>query len=422
MISFREFLLEEEQQEGKALKHLRHLEDNVLYDGHEGVARAANFLDDANNHLQGKKTGTHFSTKYDGAPSIVYGTHPQTGRFFVATKSAFNKEPKINYTPEDIERNHGHAPGLVEKLKAALVHLPKVMPKGGGVYQGDMMYTKPDVQTKAGQSSFTPNTITYSSPTDSPEGAKIKNSQMGFVTHTKYSGKGDLQNLSAGPLTDKDRAKFSEHPDVNHIDPTAEPNPNNYTPEEQHKFSQAREEARKIYASMKPEAFDALQGHGMAMETHVNDMVRKGGNASTEGYIAHLKSRHSKALADLDAKASAPITRGSANRLEKLQAKRQQLSQDHADLIDHITKNKKHFDTAFKLHGALQRAKDVLTGVMAKNVPYGHSIGGEATNPEGAVAVNKSGDATKFVDRAEFSRQNFLVGKIQQAKKAKQDA
>ena len=123
MINFKQYLLEAEQQpEGKPLKHLRHLEDNAIYDGHGGVERAANFLDDAHKALQGKNSSTHFSTKYDGAPSIVFGHHPQTGQFFVASKSAFNKNPKINYTPEDIEANHGHAPGLVEKLKSALEH------------------------------------------------------------------------------------------------------------------------------------------------------------------------------------------------------------------------------------------------------------------------------------------------------------
>ncbi len=66
---------------------------------------------------------------------VAVGTNPENGRFFVATKSAFNKNPKINYTHEDIEKNHGHAPGLVEKLKAALTHLPKSTPKKG-VFQG----------------------------------------------------------------------------------------------------------------------------------------------------------------------------------------------------------------------------------------------------------------------------------------------
>ena len=65
------------------------------------------------------------------SPALVAGHHPETGRFFVASKSAFNKTPKINYTHEDIEKNHGHAPGLMEKLHAALDHLPKIMPARG---------------------------------------------------------------------------------------------------------------------------------------------------------------------------------------------------------------------------------------------------------------------------------------------------
>ena len=122
MISFRQYLTEQEQAEeqGKHLKHLRHLEDNLIYGNHEGVGTAADFLDSVHDHLLGKKTTTHVSTKYDGAPSIVYGNDPSNGKFFVASKSAFNKNPKINYTDQDIEQNHGHAPGLVQKLKDAL--------------------------------------------------------------------------------------------------------------------------------------------------------------------------------------------------------------------------------------------------------------------------------------------------------------
>ena len=98
----------------------------------------------------------------DGAPSIVFGTHPTTKQFFVASKSAFNKNPKINYTPEDIEANHGHAPGLVDKLKASLEHLPKITPHG--VFQGDLLHTAGDAKSEKGMTSITPNTITYSSP------------------------------------------------------------------------------------------------------------------------------------------------------------------------------------------------------------------------------------------------------------------
>jgi len=105
--------------------------------------------------------------KYDGSPSIVYGHNPENNKFFVASKSAFNKNPKLNYTPEDIEKNHGHAPGLVEKLKAGLEHLPKIAPKKG-VYQGDVMYTHNDLKKEGDKTSFTPNTITYTAKGDQP--------------------------------------------------------------------------------------------------------------------------------------------------------------------------------------------------------------------------------------------------------------
>ena len=47
------------------------------------------------------------SVKIDGAPAIVWGTNPATGKFFVGTKSVFNKvKIKINHTHEEIDANH----------------------------------------------------------------------------------------------------------------------------------------------------------------------------------------------------------------------------------------------------------------------------------------------------------------------------
>ena len=47
----------------------------------------------------------NMSVKWDGAPAVFCGTNPENGKFFVGTKSVFNKTPKINYTPTDIRRN-----------------------------------------------------------------------------------------------------------------------------------------------------------------------------------------------------------------------------------------------------------------------------------------------------------------------------
>lgn len=394
-----------EPTEGKPLKHLVHLEDEIIHHGHEGAGRAADFLDHVHRHLMGQKTPAHVSTKYDGAPSIVYGTHPETGKFFVASKSAFNKDPKINYTEEDIERNHGHAPGLVAKMKEALHHLPKVMPHSGGVFQGDFMYGKGDTEKKDGETSFTPNTITYHAQNNSAEGKKIAQSKIGFVTHTEYKGKGGLENMSATPLSPEKRAEFHHHPDVNHIDPTEKVNTNNYTPDEQREFEKHRENARKVYQSMKPEAFDAIKGHGADLEGHINDQVRKGGKPSVEGYMDHLQSKHEKEISKL-----------------KTQSAIDKKKQAFSEKLQHINKNKEHFGKILELHHHLQQAKNVLTGVMAKNSPFRHTINGEPASPEGAVAVNKKGDMTKFVDRGEFARANLNKGKFQKTPQPVQES
>jgi len=397
MINFKNYLTEQEEPQGKPLTHLTHVEDRVIHGGHEGVGLAAQHLEDVHNTLLGKNNSTHVSTKYDGAPSIVFGTHPKTGQFFVASKSAFNKNPKINFTPEDIQANHGHSPGLAEKLTAALQHLPKIMPKNGGVYQGDMMYTKPDIEKKKGQYNFTPNAITYSTPQDSPQGKAIKNSEMGVVVHTQYGGGSDLSSMSAGPLSNKQREKFDNHPDVHNIDPTIKVNPSNYTHEEQRAYLNHMGNAKQAYAKMKPEGMDALQDHGVSLETHVNDMVRKSGQPSVQGYMDHLTTKSQK---DIDK--------------VKTQAAKDRKMAAHADLMKHISENQNHFKRALEIHGHLQQAKNILTGVMAKNSEFGHSINGEATGPEGAVAVDKNGNMSKFVDRNEFSRQNLLgAGRFQ---------
>jgi len=403
-IDFKTFLIEQEETKGKPLKHLRHIEDYVIHGGHEGVATADEHLRGMHDMLLGKKSSLHASTKYDGAPSIVFGQHPETGQFFVASKSAFNKTPKINYTEEDIDKNHGHAPGLVEKLKQSLRHLPGIMPKEGGIYQGDLMHTEGDAVTKNGKTSITPNTLTYSAPADSAEG-KNMNKKLGVVVHTKYAGKGGLGNMSAQPLDAKTRAKFKQHPDVNNIDPTLDVNSSNYTPEEQKAFLNHMDKAKRIYASMKPEATDALDGHGEHLEAHVNNMIRTGGNPSLQGYIDHLSARHQK---DLDK------VKTDASKQKKIQA--------HGDVLTHISNNREHFEKALQLHSHLQNAKNVLTNVLAKNSPYEHSVAGEHTGPEGTVVVDKKGNASKFNNRREFNRLNFLKGAFQKQRVADAEA
>ena len=143
---FKTFLTEAVIDESK-LTHLEHAEDHPINAGSAGFQHAFDTLHETHQLLTGKQSKASVTTKLDGSPSVVFGTHPENGKFFVASMSAFNATPKLNYTPEDIEKNHGHAPGLVSKLKTALQHLPKTAPKEG-VYQGDVLFSHEDKKNK----------------------------------------------------------------------------------------------------------------------------------------------------------------------------------------------------------------------------------------------------------------------------------
>ncbi len=178
--------------------HLEHLEDDIINRGSAGGENAINFLKSVRNMLAGSSGGrVNMSVKWDGAPAIICGTNPENGKFFVGTKSVFNKTPKINYTPGDISRNHSGPVAM--KLMACLRDLKRLGIRG--VYQGDLLFTKGDLKAASidGQKmiTFTPNTITYAVPVNSKLGRTITRARIGIVFHTFYSGK-TMNSLTAG--------------------------------------------------------------------------------------------------------------------------------------------------------------------------------------------------------------------------------
>ena len=173
--------------------HLEHLEDDIINRGSDGGRNAISFLKSVRNMLAGSASGrVNMSVKWDGAPAIICGTNPENGKFFVGTKSVFNKTPKINYTPGDISNNHSGP--VASKLLACLRDLKRLGIKG--VYQGDLLFTrselKPAVIDGEKMITFTPNTITYAVPTSSKLGRRIARARLGIVFHTYYSGKNCL--------------------------------------------------------------------------------------------------------------------------------------------------------------------------------------------------------------------------------------
>jgi hypothetical protein len=391
MISFQSFLTEAAASEDK-LKHLEHAEDHPINAGAEGYQHAIKTLHAVRHAMQGKPSEAHTTTKYDGSPSIVFGHHPTTGRFFVASKSAFNKNPKINYTPEDIDTNHGHAPGLVEKLKQGLKHLPKVVPDRG-VYQGDVMHSgSKDVEKKNGEYHFKPNTITYTAKQGSPEGQKIAKSKFGVVVHTQYKGK-DLESMKAGFKPDAPRS-FKEHSDVHVIHPNVDAAQAHMTDKDHKEFDEHMSAAEEAHQKLsKGGGYNAIAQHTEHLKTYINKNVAAGTTPSHAGFRQHIADRGAKDLEKLKS------DKGKAARTSALNMSLKQVDQ-----------HKQHLQAALELHNHLQKAKDKLVhGLEAGDKPLGTEISGVKSKGEGYVTT-VGGRPTKLVDRAEFSRANFSQG------------
>jgi len=390
MKSFQQFIVEQEDSEegaSRQIKHLTHVEDRHLQNGEKGAMHAISSLSAAAEHIkQGKKT-SELTTKYDGSPAIVYGHHPETGKFFVASKSAFNKTPKINYTPDDIDKNHGHAPGLAQKLKDALKHLPKVAPKKG-VYQGDMMFSDEDKKTNRDSVSFHPNPSGLTYTAHGKHNLAVRKAKIGVVTHLSYHG--SAANLNAHHEVDHEN--FNKHPDVFSVDPRMDTSKVHFSKEQQKQFNKHMSAAQAVHDTHGDDMYagtKAHQGVGGPLEAYMNHTVRTGEEANHNNFKNWLESKKNKEIDKL--------------KVEKnKKAKQTELKSE----LDKVDRNRKHYNNVFKLHGHLQKAKGVLIDVMNQHQEFQHEHGGEAANPEGYV-FHHGKETDKFVNRAEFSRRNF---------------
>ncbi len=387
MRSFLTFLKEETQEVDGKLKHIHHAEDRPLFHGAKGFEHAKEALNSAHNQIKSGGHSSNLTMKYDGSPAVVFGHHPETGKFFVASKSAFNKNPKINYTEKDIEKNHGHAPGLVSKLKDAL-HLKKVAPKKG-VYQGDVMFGHDDKKETKGGVSFTPNTIRYTAKGDTAD--KIKKAKVGVVVHTQYHGK-NITDMKADPHPDVHN--FKQHEDVWHKSAEHDTSKVNYSEKAQEQYKKHIESAQAIHDKHGSNMYRAIQPHSGdtgALSTYINKTVRTDEKPTAKGLQKHITDIYKKATNKLKTPAA--------------QSRKQTELKTH---INHIQGNEEHYNNLLKMHHHLQQAKNVLVNTLNQHEGgLEHHIDSKRSKPEGFV-VHHAGEPTKLVDRAEFAKANLL--------------
>lgn len=386
---YSEFLAEGFGDEDK-LKHLEHNEDHVINHGKEGFKHAFHNLEHMHHMLKGSHNHDSTATvKYDGSPAVIFGHHPENGKFFVATKSAFNKTPKINHTHKDIDANHGHAPGLAHKLKLALKHLPKITPKGK-IYQADIMHAKDIVQKKGNHLHFKPNTIDYSVHKDSKTGKAIAKSHIGVAVHTEYKGK-SINGLRAH--YNADLSHLHKHSDVHVISPHHDfhSNRGKYTDAHSKEYTSHMRKATSAFQKTHNDAYKHLEQHRDHIKAYINHTVRNNTRPTVAGYAKHYKDKM--------------VKKQGTYKTDKKRAEVHSTMQKHRTLI---ARERQHLKNIFDMHHHLTNAKDHLVKHFSNHKqPFRAHVGGKGVKPEGVV-INRGGRPTKMVDRKEFSRLNFL--------------
>lgn len=380
----------------EALKHLEHLESVIYMAGEAGASYVASLIDSFPRIL-GKSA---IFEKVDGAPSLTCGY--VDGKFFVSTKSLFAKTPKYSTSEEEIEQNHGNAPGLVVKLKEGLKYLPAVVPNNGMVWQGDFMFGEGDKRVHQFDDGvhilFRPNTITYAVPADSPLGKEIERAKIGIVFHTSYTGQiGDLK-IDLAPDVSILRKSADVWTFNNRLPSTSALE---FTSEDINLFKQASQAVLSV-KGIAESVSDNTQLVGL-INVFYNSKVRVGDSLSDANDVVEELKGFIKAWAEKE-----------AGKVAQEKTKQAKIAAGEK-LVQFIEENDQPFEALTRAVAITVQAKEAMIDKLDKIAQlkqfYETDSGFEAANPEGFVAVSDDG-VVKLVHRLEFSRANLLNTKF----------
>ena len=391
----------------KQLKHLEHLEDEMLNYGVDGCKAAVSFLKELRKMLGQQESSGFMQTKWDGAPSVICGEDPVTGMFFVGTKSVFNKtEPKICYSEKAVDKLYDG--DLAEKLKFAHRYFSQLGIKG--VIQGDLMFTDSTLKTETidGEKLYTfrPNTITYAIPVDHPIGRAAGQSKIGVVFHTHYTGD-DLPTMQA-----RAGANVEGSRDALVI--------KNDTPMDRVGFSKS--EIRKFdnYIT-KIERMCGICGN------FLDELVAKTGTTGDAKFhiASYLKQffnneiKNARSISNIDEtmydmlnfyeeKTSKELAK--IKTVANLTKKRELVYGSQNYVVDNVYKFKAMLTLYKELQAVKQMVIDKLDHLEEFRTYVQTEKGYKVTTPEGYV-LHKDGSMIKFVNRLEFAYNNFTLQK-----------
>jgi len=388
---------------GKNL-HLEHLEDEILNFGVAGGRGAIEFLQSLRDMFKGGQgSKLNVTVKWDGAPALFCGPHPETGKFFVAKKSLFNKTPKFYHTNSEIDVDLSGE--LAKKFKVALSEFSKLGMTE--ILQGDLMFTD-DTSTMdidgIKHITFQPNTILYAVETDSDIGKDIQKAKIGIVWHTTYKGN-TIEDLKAsfGATIPKKLSSIWQD-DATYRDVSGKAN---FTASETVKVTKLLSSAGSQFQRINSGSFNKFlkwqdglgaSAVGSGFKTYLNTYTRAGkklpkGKVAVKLYQAHFTNWWKKNKSDNEVQNSKlrenlKVIKQSLNTLEQV--------------VDFMR---------FLIEAKLMIVKkmDSATGIAKTFVKTDKGL--KVVAPEGYVAIDKTGGAVKIVDKMEFSFNNFTVAK-----------
>ena len=385
--------------------HMEHIEDNVLNGGVQGARESIKFLRSLRDMLSGSAgSAVSVSVKWDGAPAVFAGNDPSDGRFFVAKKGIFAKNPKVYKTPEEVDADTSG--DLADKLKLALKYLPELGIKG--VIQGDFLYSKPDLKTVSYKGekylTFHPNTLVYAVPAKSQLAKRIRSSKIGIVWHTSYSGKtfeemkASFGKNIAGSLVSSKNV-WSTDAEYRDVSGTA-----TFTKKDTAKITSILSSACKVIQKLDAKSLNGISNNTellLRMKTFLNTKVRK------QERISNVKSAvkdmidymHNYYQIETE-KRKSPKGKAAVD-VRKKEVMKYFSNTNKTNLENILTLMNHIVDAKMMLIKKMNQVERLDTFLLTDK-------GFKATGVEGFVAIDKMGkSAVKLVDRMEFSYANF---------------
>ncbi len=389
--------------------HLEHIEDEIINRGVAGGREAINFLRSLRDMLAGHSaTKVNVTTKWDGAPAIFCGINPENGKFFVGTKSVFNKDAKLNYTDNDIDRNHP-GEGLNDKLKVALAYLPKLGIKG--VLQGDMMFTKNDLERQQIQGenyiTFQPNTIVYAVLVNTKLAQTMMSAQLGVIFHTSYSGN-SMESMKASFNIDIGRLQQTKDVWFRDASFTDVSGSVTFTETETKEITSILSLAGRTFQginSMMLNRISASDVYSTYIKTFYNTKVRAGVKITntrqhTKEMISWIEDKLNKSIQEAKKEDTKKKRITEKNQIMRF------FRNSSPDLILMFDFMNYIIDAKLMIVRKLESIKSMTDTFIRTDDGF------KVTAPEGFVAVDKlKGNAVKLIDRMEFAHANFNAAK-----------